>query len=64
MFSGHRWAKEMNEQDNYKHEFDERVANLWLAVSRLAQFVELDDDLEPIVQRIQMLIDDDLVSLR
>ena len=64
MLSRHRWAKEMNEQDNYKHEFDERVANLWLAVSRLAQFVELDDDLEPIVQRIQMLIDDDLVSLR
>jgi hypothetical protein len=54
----------MNKQDNYKHEFDERVANLWLAVSRLAQFVELDDDLGPIVQRIQMLIDDDLVSLR
>ncbi len=64
MFSRHRWAKEMNEKDNYKHEFDERVANLWLAVSRLAQFVELDDDLGPIVQRIQMLIDDDLVSLR
>jgi hypothetical protein len=60
----HRRAKEMNEQENYKHEFDERVANLWLAVSRLAQFVELDDDLGPIVQRIQMLIDDDLVSLR
>jgi hypothetical protein len=54
----------MNEQENYKHGFDERVANLWLAVSRLAQFVELDDELGPIVQRIQMLIDDDLVSLR
>ena len=54
----------MNEQEIYKHEFDERVANLWLAVSRLAQFVELNDDLGPIVQRIQMLIDDDLVSLR
>ncbi len=60
----HRRAKKMNEQENYKHEFDERVANLWLAISRLAQFVELDDDLAPIVQRIQMLIDDDLMSLR
>jgi hypothetical protein len=64
MLSRHRWAKKMNEQENYKHQFDELVADLWLAVSRLAQFVELNDDLGPIVQRIQILIDDDLVSLR
>ena len=54
----------MNEQETYMHEFNERVMNLWLAVSRLAQFVELDDDLGPIVRRIQMAIDDDLLSLR
>jgi hypothetical protein len=64
MFSRHRWAKEMNKQEIYEHEFNERVANLWLAVSRLAQFVELDDDLGPIVRRVQMAIDDDLLSLR
>jgi hypothetical protein len=54
----------MNKQENYMHDFNERVANLWLAVSRLAQLVELDDDLGPIVRRIQMAIDDDLLSLR
>ena len=64
MLCRHRWAKEMNEQEIYKHEFNERVADLWLAVSRLAQFVELDDDLGPMVRRVQMAIDDDLLSLR
>ena len=64
MFGRHRWAKKMNEQEMYKHEFNERVADLWLAVSRLAQFVELDDDLGPKVRRVQMAIDDDLLSLR
>ena len=64
MLGCYRWAKEMNEQETYMHEFNERVMNLWLAVSRLAQFVELDDDLGPIVRRIQMAIDDDLLSLR
>ena len=54
----------MNEQEMYKHEFNERVADLWLAISRLAQFVELDDDLGPKVRRVQMAIDDDLLSLR
>ena len=54
----------MNEQDNYKHEVNERVMALWLAISRLAQFVELDDDLGPTVRQIQMSIDDDLMSLR
>ena len=64
MFGRHRWAKKMNEQEMYKHEFNERVADLWLAISRLAQFVELDDDLGPKVRRVQMAIDDDLLSLR
>ena len=54
----------MSEQKIDKHEFNERVADLWLAISRLAQFVELDDDLGPIVRRVQMAIDDELLSLQ
>ena len=64
MLSRDRWAKEMNQQETYMHEFNERVTNLWLAISRLAQFVELDDDLGPTVRQIQMAIDDDLLSLQ